>query len=325
MITETATTGASLAGAPVRRGPQPALRGRPLGARRQRRLLAWVFVAPLLVVNLLVVTGPGLASVYYSFTDWNGLGTPHFVGLSNYGEMLGSDAVGSALVHNVLWTLFFLVVPMTMGLVGAFLLSRLRRRQTFFRVLYFVPYVLATVVSAAVWRQLLDPDGGVGAALSTLGLPFLEGLGEVNFLGNPSLALGSVAFVNTWQWWGFLLVIFLASMQSVDPALYEAVRLDGAGPVREFWHITLPMIRPTLVFLGLMTIIWSFLVFDYVYVLTQGGPAGSTDVLSTVLYREAFQNQRHGYASAIAMLLSVISALTVLGYLALRRRLRWDV
>ena len=322
MTTETATTGASLAAAPVRREPRPALRGRPLGARRQRRLLAWVFVAPLLVVNLLVITGPGLASVFYSFTDWDGLSTPRFVGLANYAEMLRSGAVGGALVHNVVWTLFFLVVPMTMALVGAFLLSRLRRHQAFFRVLYFIPYVLATVVSAAVWRQIMDPDGGIGAALATLGIPFLE---DVNFLGNPSLALGSVAFVNTWQWWGFLLVIFLASMQSVDPALYEAVRLDGAGPVREFWHITLPMIRPTLVFLGLMTIIWSFLVFDYVYVLTQGGPAGSTDVLSTVLYREAFQNQRHGYASAVAMLLSAISAATVLGYLALRRRLRWDI
>ncbi|MFI9488264.1 carbohydrate ABC transporter permease [Promicromonospora sp. NPDC052451] len=326
MTPRTATTGTALAADPVRRGARPALRGRPLGARRQRRLLAWVFVAPLLIVNLLVITGPGLASVYYSFTDWDGLSTPGFVGLANYAEMLGSGVVRDALVHNLLWTLFFLVVPMSMGLVGAFLLSRLRRNQAFFRVLYFIPYVLATVVSAAVWRQLLDPDGGVGAALSTLGIPFVSDLlADVNFLGNPSLALGSVAFVNTWQWWGFLLVIFLASMQSVDPALYEAVRLDGAGPVREFWHITLPMIRPTLVFLGLMTIIWSFLVFDYVYVLTQGGPAGSTDVLSTVLYREAFENQRHGYASAVAMLLSVISAATVLGYLALRRRLRWDI
>lgn len=317
MTTGTTVPGAALVVAPTRRGGAGPRGDRRLGFRAQRRLLAWVFVAPLLLVNLLVITGPGLASVFYSFTDWDGLNTPDFVGLANYAEMLASSAVLSALGHNVLWTLFFLVVPMSMGLVGAFLLSRLRRGQAFFRVLYFIPYVLATVVSAAVWRQILDPESGIGSVV-----PFLE---DVNFLGNPSLALGSVAFVNNWQWWGFLLVIFLASMRTVEPSLYEAARLDGAGPAREFWHITLPSIRPTFIFLGLMTVIWSFLVFDYIYVLTQGGPAGSTDVLSTVLYREAFQNQRHGYASAVAMLLAAISAAAVLGYLALRRRLRWDI
>jgi len=281
-----------------------------------------VFVAPLLIVNLLVITGPGAASIVFSFTDWDGLSTPAFVGLANYAEMLSSGAVLNAFVHNILWTIFFLIVPMAMGLVGAFLLSRIRRGQILFRVLFFIPYVLATVLSAAIWRQILDPEAGIGAALAGLGIPFLA---DVNFLGNPSLALGSVAFINTWQWWGFLLVIFLASMQAVDPALYEAARLDGAGPAREFWNITLPSIRPTFVFLGLMTVVWSFLVFDYIYVLTQGGPAGSTDVLSTVMYREAFQNQRHGYASSIAMLLAGISAATVLGYLLLRRKLKWDV
>jgi raffinose/stachyose/melibiose transport system permease protein len=314
---DTTIPGGALAVRPGRReGPAPSGERR-LGARAHRRLLAWIFVSPLLLVNALVITGPGLASVFYSFTDWDGLSTPDFVGLANYAEMLGSSPVLDALGHNVLWTLFFLVVPMSMGLVGAFLLSRLRRGQAFFRVLYFVPYMLATVVAAAIWRQILDPETGISAVV-----PFLR---DVNFLGNPSLALGSVAFVNNWQWWGFLLVIFLAAMRTVDPSLYEAARLDGAGPVREFWHITLPAIRPTFIFLGLMTVIWSFLVFDYVYVLTQGGPAGSTDVLSTVLYREAFQNQRHGYASAVAMLLAAISAVAVLGYLALRRRLRWDI
>lgn len=303
---------------PVRRLGGPRRRA----GRARTRLIAWIFIAPLLLVNLLVITGPGLASIGYSFTDWDGLSKPNFVGLENYAEMLSSGAVMNAFVHNVLWTIFFLTVPMAMGLIGAFLLSRIRRGQVLFRVLYFIPYVLATVVSAAIWRQILDPDSGIGAALASLGLPFLE---DVNFLGNPALALGSVAFINTWQWWGFLLVIFLAAMQTVDPSLYEAARLDGAGPAREFWNITLPSIRPTFVFLALMTVIWSFLVFDYIYVLTQGGPAGSTDVLSTVLYREAFQNRRQGYASSIAMLLTAISAATVIGYLVLRRKMKWDI
>ncbi|QEE62488.1 sugar ABC transporter permease [Salinibacterium sp. dk2585] len=279
-------------------------------------------MAPLLVVNLLVITGPGIASLLYSFTDWDGLGAAEFVGLANYVELFGNPNVLAAISHNLIWTLFFLTVPMGMALLGAFLLSRLRRGQVLFRIVFFIPYVLATVVSAAVWRQLLSPTAGIGAALESLGIDWLA---ETNFLGDPSLALGSVAFINNWQWWGFLLVLFVAAMQGVDPALYEAARLDGANAWREFWHITLPGIRPTLVFLTLMTIIWSFLVFDYVYILTQGGPAGSTDVLSTVLYRTAFGEQRAGYASAMAMLLTVISAAVVGGYLVLRKRLKWDV
>lgn len=299
-----------------------------LRARRRRRAhlrrsgLAWAFMAPLLIVNLLVITGPGLFAVYYSFTDWNGLSEPSFIGFANYAEMLSSEAVLNALGHNLWWTAFFLIVPMAVGLIGAFILSRLRRGQMLFRVLFFIPYVMSTIVVAAIWRQLFDPRGGLGAALADLGIPFLA---DVNLLGNPDLALGSVAIINTWQWWGFLLVIYLAAMQGVNPALYEAARLDGAGPIREFWNITLPAIRPTIVFLALMTVIWSFLVFDYIYVLTQGGPAGSTEVLSTLLYREAFTLQRQGYASAIGMLLAAISASAVIGFFVLRRKLDWEV
>lgn len=279
-------------------------------------------MAPLLVVNLLVIGGPGAASFVYSFTDWNGLGDAHFIGLDNYAELFRNRDIRAAIGHNLIWTLFFLIVPISMALLGAFLLSRLRRGQTLFRVVYFIPYVLATVLSATIWRQLLNPTDGIIVALSKLGI---HRLADVNFLGDPKLALGSVAFVNNWQWWGFLLAIFLAAMKGVDPALYEAAQLDGANAWQEFWHITLPGIRPTFMFLMLMTIIWSFLIFDYVYILTQGGPGGSTDVLATVLYRTAFSEQRAGYASAMAMLLAVISAGVVGSYLFLRKRLGWDV
>lgn len=284
--------------------------------RTRARLTAWLFIAPLLVVNLLVVAGPGLMSVYYSLTDWDGLDEAHFVGLANYAALFASPDFRGALLHNLLWTAFFLVVPMSMGLLGAFLLSRIRRGQMLFRLLFFVPYVIATVVSAAIWRQILSPTSGLGPAL---------GFEDVNLLGDGSLALGTVAFINNWQWWGFLVVIFLAAMQSIEPSLYEAARMDGAGSWREFWHITLPSIRPTFMFLSLMTVIWSFLVFDYIYILTQGGPAGATDVLSTVMYRAAFSEQQAGYASAIGVVLALISAVTVGGYLYLRRRLRWEI
>jgi len=287
-----------------------------------RRLAAgYAFLAPLLVVTGVVIAIPAGLSIWYSFTDWTGLGPAKFVGLDNYRRLLGDPDFHNAVWHNFVWTVYFLTVPIVMGLFGAFLLSRIRRFQIFFRVVYFIPYVVATVVSGAIWQSLLSPDSGVGRGLANLGIPFLDG---VNFFGDQRLALGSVALVNTWQWWGFLVVIFLASMQSVDPSLYEAARLDGASVVREFWHITLPAIRPTVMFLSLMTVIWSFLIFDYIYILTQGGPAGSTDVLGTLMYREAFANQQAGYAASMGVVMAMVSVVAVSGFLYLRRK-GWDI
>ncbi|WP_405801834.1 carbohydrate ABC transporter permease [Streptomyces sp. NBC_01506] len=302
--------------APPSRPPRTARR-----SKLRRTGIGLAFMAPLLVVNVLVIAVPGALSIGYSFTDWTGLGSANFTGLDNYTRLFGDAEFRSALWHNILWTGFFLTVPMAMGLFGAFLLSRVKRFQMLFRVAYFIPYVVATVVSGSIWESLLNPDQGIGQGLDKLGLPFLNG---VNFLGDPDLALGTVAFVNTWQWWGFLVVIFLASMQAVNPSLYEAARIDGANTWQEFWHITLPGIRPTLMFLGLMTVIWSFLIFDYIYILTQGGPAGSTDVLGTLLYRSAFANQEAGYAASMGVIMAMISVIAVSGFLYLRRR-GWDI
>lgn len=289
--------------------------------RRRRGLKAWLFMLPLIAVNLLVVVGPGVASLWYSFTDWSGVGPARWIGLANYARLLHDPDFADALAHNVSWTVFFLVVPMALALFGAFLLSRVRRFAMLLRVAYFVPYTVATVVSASIWQNLLAPHVGIAGQLAKVGPGFLS---DVNFLGDPRTALASVAAVNTWQWWGYLLVVFLAAMQGVNPSLYEAARLDGANAWQQFRQVTLPAIRPTLMFLALMTVIWSFLVFDYVYILTQGGPAGSTDVLGTLLYRTAFGNNEAGYAAAIGVVLAAISLVVVLVYLWLKRRRGWE-
>ncbi|MDT5193070.1 MAG: raffinose/stachyose/melibiose transport system permease protein [Mycobacterium sp.] len=292
-----------------------------LGIKGRRLAVGYAFLAPLLVVTGVVIAIPASLSIWYSFTDWTGLGPAKFVGLDNYRRLLGDPEFHNAVWHNLVWTLYFLTVPIAMGLFGAFLLSRIQRYQMLLRVVYFIPYVVATVVSGAIWENLLSPQSGIGHGLANIGIPLLDG---VNFFGDQRLALGSVAFVNTWQWWGFLVVIFLGSMQSVDPSLYEAARLDGANVWREFWHVTLPGIRPTVMFLSLMTVIWSFLIFDYIYILTQGGPAGSTDVLGTLLYREAFANQQAGYAASMGVVMAMVSVVAVSGFLYLRRK-GWDI
>jgi raffinose/stachyose/melibiose transport system permease protein len=147
---------------------------------------------------------------------------------------------------------------------------------------------------------------------------------RIAFFGNRQVVLYSIAFVDNWHWWGFLVVLYLAAMQAVDPELYEAARLEGANRWQEWRNVTLPGILPTLVFTILMTIIWSFLVFDYIYLLTQGGPAHASEVLATEVFNSAFFRFEVGYAAAIGVSMSFIAALVVLGFVFLRRR-GWQI
>jgi raffinose/stachyose/melibiose transport system permease protein len=290
--------------------------------QRKRVLVAWAFMAPLVILNVVVILGPALATVYYSFTEWSGIGPAEFVGLENYRRMLTDGEFRLALLHHVIWLAIFLTVPITMGLFGAFLLSQITRFQMVFRIVYFIPYVVASVVNASIWENLLDPERGIGPALAKQGIPWLNG---VAFFGSQRLALPSVAFVDNWHWWGFILVLFLTAMQSsVDKELYEAAKVDGAGRWQQFMKVTLPGIRPTLVFVVLMTIIWSLLVFDYIYIITQGGPAGARDVVATQMYKEAFARFEAGYAAALRLGMSFVSGVIVLIFLYLRRR-GWEI
>jgi len=284
-------------------------------------MFAWLFMLPLLVVNVLVILGPSMATLYYSFTEWSGIGPAEWVGLQNYRDILADGDFYLAMWHNVLWTGLFLTVPISMGLLGAFLLSQITRFQMIFRVVYFIPYVVASVVNAALWQNILDPDRGIGASLASIGIPFLDG---VSFFGSERLALPAVAFVNNWAWWGFVVLLFLTALQSVDTQLYEAAKVDGAGRWQQFMNVTLPGIRPTLVFVVLLTIINSLLVFDYVYIITRGGPAGASEVVGTLMYKEAFERFEAGYAAAMGLGLSFVSGLIVLVFIFLRRR-GWEV
>ena len=291
------------------------------GLRRRRLLTAWLFMIPLLVINVLVILGPSVATIYYSLTDWAGIGPAEFVGLQNYRDLLADGDFWMAMWHNVIWTALFLTVPIFMGLLGAFLLSQIKRFQMFFRIAYFVPYVVASVVNAAIWQNILDPTRGIGSVLASIGIPFLKG---VSFFGSERLALPSIAFVNIWVWWGFILLLFLTALQSVDHELYEAARIDGAGRWQQFWNVTLPGIRPTFVFVVLLSIINSLLVFDYVYIITRGGPAGASEVVGTLMWKEAFERFEAGYAAAMGLGLSFVSGLIVLIFVFLRRR-GWEV
>lgn len=286
----------------------------------RKKIVPWLFVLPILLINIAVVLGPAISAVYYSMTSWTGIGTPTFTGSANYRRMLHDGSFWHALQNNLIWLAIFLTVPMVLALLASSLLAPVRRGGVFFRLSLFLPYVLPSVVVASIWRSLLHPDRGIGAKFTELGVPGLDRA----FLGDPTTVLPAIAFVDNWHFWGFLMVLFLTSMQSIPADLYEAARLDGASKFQEFRDITIPGIRPTLVFMILMTSIWSFLTFDYIWVLTQGGPAGASEVLSVLVFKAAFTQLEAGYASAIGLSMSVLVGFIICIFLFLRKR-GWDI
>lgn len=296
---------------------------RATAARRRffrKKLVPWLFITPILLLHLVVVIGPSLAAFYYSLTDWSGIGAAEYIGLENFRDLLGDSNYWTAMRHNTMWLAFFLTVPFLMALVSAALLAQVRRGSMAFRTILFIPYILPSVIIVSIWRNLLSPRMGVGAQLAAAGIPGLDRA----FLGETSTALLTIAFIDNWHFWGFLMVLFLAAMQNIPPALYDAAKIDGANRRQEFWHITVPGILPTLAFMLLMTGIWSFLVFDYVWLLTQGGPAGSSEVMATYLYKQAFNRFEAGYASAIGLTMSLFAGF-IISIFGLFRRRGWGI
>jgi raffinose/stachyose/melibiose transport system permease protein len=294
---------------------------RPKRRLWRKRVVPWLFILPILLLHLTVVIGPSLAAIYYSLTDWSGLGPATFIGLENFRKLIFEDmSYRSALGNNLTWLAFFVTIPFVLALTTAYLLAQIKRGSMWFRALLFIPYILPSVISAAIWRNLLSPRVGVGAQLEQFGLSGLD----FAWLGNPKTVLYAIAFVDNWHFWGFLMVLFLAAMQNISPDLYDAAKIDGANRRQEFRHVTIPGIRPTLVFMLMMVGIWSFLAFEYIWILTQGGPAGASEVLSVLVYKEAFNRFEAGYAAAIGLSMSFFAGL-VIGLFVLLRRLGWEI
>jgi len=318
MLSKQAHHQVSLAASPARSsGRSHDERARHKARSSRRRLLAWAFMLPFFIVNIVVIVGPSLSTFYYAFTDWSGIGVAHFVGLANFEHLWRDTDFHQALLYNLIWVVMFLTIPIALGLLGAFLLSQIKRFQMFFRAAYFIPYVIASVVNAAIWQQLLDPQQGLAFVLDRMGIHFLD---NVFFFGDKKLALASVAFVDNWHFWGFLVVIYLAAMQAIDPELYHAARVDGANGWQQFYAVTLPGIRPVLGLSLLLVTVWSLLVFEYPFIITQGGPAGATQVMTILLYKNAFALNEAGYAAAMGLCVSVLAALVASVFVFLRRK-----
>jgi ABC-type sugar transport system permease subunit len=287
------------------------------GMALRETMTAWTFIAPSLIFLLVFSAAPLLFAFYLSFHGWNLLEPAKpFVGLRHYIELAGDGLFWNAVKNTAIYSLY---VPATMAcaLGVAILLNRSIKGVALLRAVFFLPYITSFVAISIVWQWMYDPDFGLFNWI--LGL---IGLGPYPWLNSPSTALLALIILAVWIHIGFQMVIFLAGLQAIPNEFYEAAMIDGAGPWRRFWKITLPLLKPTTFFVLVTSIIGSFQVFTFVYVMTEGGPLYATDVIVYHIYQNAWQFLRMGYASAMSwVLFAVIFAITLLQFRMLGRRM----
>ncbi|WP_114854387.1 carbohydrate ABC transporter permease [Brachybacterium sp. YJGR34] len=278
-----------------------------------------MLVAPVMVMVSVFFLFPLGNAMYYAFVDFDGLNpTPPFVGLANFTEMFGDPKVWAALKNNAIWILIGTVAPLVIGLALALLTWTVRRGSPFYRIAFFLPYVLPQVAIGVVWSWIYDPvNGWLNRILEVVGLEAWQ----TGWLGNPNTALYAVLGTAIWATSGFVFVIFLSTLGNVDVELIEAARLDGANTLQRLWYIVLPQIMPVFLMVTTITLIGGFGVFDIIFVMTGGGPAGATDVLGTYAYSTAFELSRISYGTTLALLITVLAIPFTIALNVLQRRL----
>ncbi|WP_461143862.1 carbohydrate ABC transporter permease [Salinifilum aidingensis] len=300
----------------------PAAAGKSARGRRPRspelpaRVVPYVFLAPWFLGLFLITIGPVLGSAYLSFTDYNLLSAPQWAGLDNYQRMLTDPRFYEAL--RVTFTYVFVSVPLQLGfaLLLAMVLDRGLRGLTIYRSVYYLPSLLGSSVAVAIlWRQIFGADGLINSALSFFGIENAPG-----WVSHPDFALGTLIILNVWTF-GSPMVIFLAGLRQLPNAYYEVAAIDGAGPVRRFFSVTLPLLSPIIFFNLILQTIIAFQAFTQSFVVSNGtgGPADSTLFYTLYIYERGFGNFDMGYASALAwVLLLIVAALTAANFLVSR-------
>ncbi|KRA25286.1 sugar ABC transporter permease [Microbacterium sp. Root61] len=289
--------------------------------RRSRRLLPrtlLLYALPALVVYAFVVIVPTLQGSIYAFTDWDGLNPDYeFVGFQNIVAVLQDPQSQRALINTVVIAIAFTVIQNILGLFLALAVNSRIKSRNFLRVLIFAPAVMTPVVVGYLWQYMLAPDGPVNTVLRAIGL----GAFAKTWLGDPTLAVCSIIFILIWQFAGYSMVIFIAGLQAIPEELLEAAAVDGAGPIRRFWNVILPLLAPAITINVMLSMIGSLKLFDQVWSLTGGGPGGLTNTLTTLMFREAFTYGDFGKAVSLGLvLLVIVAAVSVVQYRALISR-----
>jgi multiple sugar transport system permease protein len=270
---------------------------------RAETLTGWALVLPAFVGFMLFYAWPTVRAIGISFTDWNLLREPTFVGLDNYAALIEDDKFWNGMKLAAGYALLNIPLQTALGLALAVAMDRLTK-SLFVKSIVLLPYLLSNVLVAMIWLWMLDPVMGlVNHLIESVGLP------RQPFFGSAEQALLTVAAVNTWRHMGLVAMLFLAGLQSIPRYLYEAAALEGAGEWQMFRRVTLPLLRPVMVFVLVTSVTGSFQIFDTIAVTTNGGPLDSTRVIVHYIVQNAFSFYKMGYASAMSMALALVMVL----------------
>ncbi|NRG43068.1 sugar ABC transporter permease [Rathayibacter sp. VKM Ac-2835] len=296
--------------------PPPAADKRRRPARR--RFVAGVrtpfwFIVPAVLLYALVTLLPNISGIVLSFTDWNGAsGVPAFVGLENYQSVLADDNSVRAIINTFVITIVATLAQNVIGLLLALGLNTQVKSKYVLRLVFFLPVVLTPIVAGYLWKYLLTPQGTLNTMLGDLGLDSLQ----QDWLGNPNLVLYAVCATIVWQGAGYSMVIYLAGLQAVSADTLEAAAIDGAGPFRRTWSITIPLINGSIVVNLLLCVLGNLKQFDTVFSMTGGGPSGASETMATIVYKTAFLYLQYPNALAQGVILTILVG--VIGFVQFR-------
>lgn len=273
-----------------------------------RRMTPYLFLFPSILLLIVFVYAPAGENMYYSLFSWNSVRrSSAFIGLQNYRELFDNPIFWTSLVNNLLYAIIsiffqvFVALVVSAVLMGNIFTSRLRN---FFRTAFFLPSILPVTVIGLLWQLIYQPT--IGLIDQLLFATGLESFSHI-WLGEETTAMLSVIMVSQWQWTGYMIVLFMVAIQAIPEDLYEALRMEGASGVQQFFYITVPGVRESTLIFTIITLFGAFKVFDIVWVMTAGGPNNASEVLGTHMYRSAFRNDVSGYASAIATVIFFIT------------------
>ncbi len=298
--------------------------------RHHARLTPYLFIAPMIVGLLIFRIGPIIASVVISFTEWNIISDPEWIGLRNYMELFTDDTFWRVFSNTIYFVVFYVPFSMALGLLMALLVNQKLKGIAFFRGLYFMPYVTSMVAVAIAWNWIFSRrfgllNWGLGSlvdAINAVISPFdlIINWDSPAWLSNYPYVLASIIIVSVWKTVGFQMMVFLAGLQGIPKTFIEAARIDGANRWQIFWRVTLPLLSPVTFFVLIISIIDAFKTFEVTFTMTQGGRLSSGSTLAYDIYQNAFQYNRMGYGSAMALVLVVmITALTIINFVGRRR------
>ncbi len=278
----------------------------------RRKLTPYLFLFIPVLIYVVWVIAPMGYTFYLSLTDWDGLSSPSFIGFKNFERLFRDKVFFLSLTNNLKWLGTFITVPVVLGLGLAMALNETIPGEKFFKMSFYMPMVLAMVVSGLIWGWLYHPRGGLINFILETTMIMEKGPG---WLSNRKLVLWSIIIVGIWRQVGYVMVLYLAGLKSINPQLLEAAHVDGASGWRTFWSIILPLLTPVTVIVLVISVIDSLRAFDLVSVMTRGGPANASSVLANYMYIQAFNNYKMGYGAAIAVMLFLLSLAFIILYL----------